>query len=245
MHHEDLSNARMDRAGKLLKTWIASDIVEIDPDDEILRQAFWDMFAWRDGFRYPLSKVVSGLRSFVRSESPGLRATGARLPVGQRLKREPQILRKLARYPGMKLSRMQDVGGCRAIMPGGAPEVAGVLSRITSRWEVLGKVQDYVTDPQPTGYRAIHVTVMRDNHRIEIQLRTPRQHEWASVVERTGLRLRMPLKEGGGDPDLLRYFALAATGLALEESGRDADTGFLAEFAESRERVRHFFRRPT
>jgi hypothetical protein len=55
----------------------------------------------------------------------------------------------------------------------------------------------------------------------------------------------MPLKEGRGDPDLLRYFALAADGMALEESGHTPDERFMAEFAEVREHVRHFFRKPT
>lgn len=239
---DQLSKTRIDKAGRLIRDWLAKPNASTSDEEA---QALWDMFGWRDGFRYPLSKVVNGLRSFVKSESSELRVPGAKLPVGQRLKREPQIAAKLQRYPAMKLSRMQDIGGCRAIMPGGAPEVAGVLARIQDRWDVVGKVQDYVQNPQSTGYRAIHVNVMRDGRRIEIQLRTPRQHEWATAVERTGLRLRMPLKEGGGDPNLLRYFELAAYGLALEESDQKADDEFLAEVAEARELVRHYFRRPT
>jgi hypothetical protein len=210
--------------------------------DEALRQAALDLFAWRDTFQYPLGKVVMGLRSFVKTVRPELQADGAKLPVGQRLKREPQIIRKLVRIPKMRMSRMGDIGGCRAVMPGGAPEVARVLDRITDQWEVSGKIQDYVTCPQSTGYRAIHVIVKRDDRRIEVQLRTPRQQEWAETVERTGLRLRQDLKGGRGDPALLRYFELAAFGLALEESGEQTDEAFVTEFAEVRERVRHFFR---
>jgi putative GTP pyrophosphokinase len=166
-----LSNTRVDRLGGRVRTWYERDRPELVETDEELRQALWDFFAWRDTFRYPLTKVVMGLRSFVKSERPELRAPGTRLPVGQRLKREPQIIRKLSRYPKMKLSRMQDIGGCRAIMPGGAREVAGVLARIQERWEVLD-LQNYVERPQDTGYRAIHVVVRRDQRRIEIQLRT-------------------------------------------------------------------------
>ncbi|MDA0184112.1 RelA/SpoT domain-containing protein [Solirubrobacter phytolaccae] len=230
----------MDRAGKAMRQWLADGSGPIE--DEVLIQGLWDLFGWREGFQRPLSKVANGLRSFVKSEC-GLVA-GERPPVGQRLKRVPQIITKLGRYPGMKLSRMQDIGGCRAILSNSA-EVAGVRARIEHRWQVLGEVHDYTVNPQPSGYRAVHINVMRDNHRIEIQLRTPRQHEWATVVERTGLRLRMPLKEGGGDANLLRYFELAARGLALEESGQQPDKGFLDDFAEARERVRHFFRYPT
>jgi ppGpp synthetase/RelA/SpoT-type nucleotidyltranferase len=212
--------------------------------DDALTQAAWDLFSWRDTFRVPLTKTVMGLRSFVKTEVPELRASGAQIPVGQRLKREPQIISKLERYRKMKMSRMQDVGGCRAIMPGGAEQVAGVRARIEKRWDVVD-LQDYVRAPQSTGYRAIHIVVLRDSRRIEVQLRTPRQHEWASVVERAGLRLRMPLKEGRGDPDLLRYFSLAAEALALEEADLPADEELEADLAELRVVVRHFFRIPS
>lgn len=191
--------------------------------------------------RVPLAKTVMGLRSFVKSEVPELQTPGAKLPVGQRLKREPQIISKLERYRKMNMSRMQDIGGCRAILPGGAIRLQGVLARIENRWDVID-VHDYAAKPQPTGYRAIHVVVMRDDRRIEVQLRTPRQHEWSSVVERTGLRLRMPLKEGRGDSELLRYFELAANALALEEAGLPADDALEAELAELRLIVKHFFR---
>lgn len=36
--------------------------------------------------------------------------------VAQRIKRLPSIPHKLERIPGMQLSRMQDVGGCRAVV---------------------------------------------------------------------------------------------------------------------------------
>jgi hypothetical protein len=96
---------------------------------------------------------------------------------------------------------------------------SGVLARIRERWDVIG-FKDYAKTPGPTCYRAIHVIAMRDRRRIEIQLRTPRQHEWAEAIERTDLRLRTHLKAGLGDPNLLRYFELAAHGLALEEAAK-------------------------
>lgn len=240
-----LSNTHMDKAGARIRAWLI-DPAQTPQDvvtDPALRQAWLDVFTWRDTFRAPLSKVVMGLRSFVKSERPELRATGAKLPVGQRLKRRPQIVTKLWRYPTMKLSRMQDVGDCRAILPGGAPEVQRILARIHERWDVVD-LHDYTERPGPTGYRAVHAIVKRDDRRIEIQLRTPRQHEWAEVIERTDLRLRTHLKAGLGEPDLLRYFELASRGLALEEAGEATDVGFEEELAELRERVRHHFREP-
>ena len=61
-------------------------------------------------------------------------------------------------------------------------------------------------------------------------------------LRRRRLRLRMPLKEGRGDSELLRYFELAANALALEEAGLPRDDALKAELADLRLIVKHFFR---
>lgn len=227
-----LSKGAINRAGARLRAWWEADGVPKIRDDNELVEAVAILFAFRSTFQAPLNKVTMGLRWFVQKEMQVLPADG-KLPVGQRLKREPQIIRKLARHPQMNLSRMQDIGGCRAIPTGGAVEVQAILRRIQSNWEIKGS-KDYVVDPAPSGYRAIHVVVLRDDHLVEIQLRTPRQHEWAEAVERTGLRTRFSLKDGEGPPDLLRYFALAAHGIALEETGQEVDEDFAQKFRKAR-----------
>ena len=52
------------------------------------------------------------LRGFADRES-------SEVIVSSRLKRLPTILDKLARHPNMKITRMQDIGGARVILPGG------------------------------------------------------------------------------------------------------------------------------
>lgn len=225
-----LSRSRIDRAGERLLEWWQG-------DDDLGAELLEDVdivVAFRASFGYPLTKVSVGLRQFVERESSDV-------IVSQRLKRMPTILGKLARLPSMKLSRMEDIGGCRAVLTGGAPEVAGVLHRIQRRWTVK-RLRDYVTDPKATGYRAVHVVVERDERLIEIQLRTPRQHEWAVAVDRAVSRLGMPeLKDGNGPQDLTRYFERAAYAIALEESGALVDDQFQREFAALREQVRPYF----
>jgi putative GTP pyrophosphokinase len=230
-----LSKRRVDRAGIRFREWLTSEeppYAEFSDDVRVL-------LVFRAGFQGPLNKVTMGLRSFVEREMKTIPPDG-KLPVGQRLKREPQVILKLHRHPKMALSRMQDIGGCRAIPTGGAPEVAGILRRIRKNWVIKG-FKDYVADPAPSGYRAIHVIVLRDAHLVEIQLRTPRQHEWAEAVERTGLRTRHALKDGSGPEDLLRYFRLAADGIAAAESGDPVDQEFIDEFTTAREAVAHYF----
>jgi putative GTP pyrophosphokinase len=234
------SKGEINRAGdRLRQLWLDPPPLEEAVHDDELFDAFDVLVEYRRGFQDPLKKVTMGLRSFVQREMTALPPDG-KLPVGQRLKRERQIIRKLARHPRMALARMQDIGGCRAIPTGGQAEVEAVLRRIRKNWEIKG-FKDYVAEPAPSGYRAIHVVVLRDGHLIEIQLRTPLQHAWAEAVERTGFRLREDLKEGEGPPDLLRYFHMAAEGLALEEAGQEADEGFMREFDTLRKQVLPYF----
>jgi hypothetical protein len=83
--------------------------------------------------------------------SPTLRRRQVKLPVGQRLKRELQIIDKLARHPGMKLARMQDIGGCRAVLSGGTSDVYGVVERMhQARWDIRGEIDDYIASPPLT-----------------------------------------------------------------------------------------------
>jgi ppGpp synthetase/RelA/SpoT-type nucleotidyltranferase len=71
----------------------------------------------------------------------------------------------------MKLSRMQDIGGCRAIVPARA-QVEGIVDRIEQQqWPVL-RADEYTVTPNETGYRAVHVVVSRWGRSIEVQLRT-------------------------------------------------------------------------
>jgi hypothetical protein len=200
------------------------------------------MITFREVFQRPLDKTVMGLRSMVCSESPELSRSGDRIPVAQRLKREEQIMRKLARFPDTRLSNMGDIGGCRAVLADRS-RVDGVLKRIKKNWEVHGRIRDTRDEPAESGYRAVHVIVIRDRRRIEVQLRTPLEHEWALAVERTGIRLGIGLKEGEGPDDLKEYFRLAGQGLYLESLGIEPDKDFQREFEALQDQVQHYFQR--
>lgn len=130
---------------------------------------------FRKGFGYPLTKVSSGLRGLVQQVAP-------EVLVAQRLKRMTQIIHKLERFPGTNLARMEDIGGCRAVVES-SKEIELLLERIERNWEIVRK-RNYVEKPKESGYRAIHLVTERDGHRIEVQLRTKGQQAWANVVEK-------------------------------------------------------------
>ncbi len=232
-----VSKGGIDRAGERLRAWFADAATdEHDSPVEVPMDDLDILLAFREQFPNPMKKVTVGVRQFVARESE----EGAQITVGQRLKRGPQIVMKLARHPAMKLSRMQDIGGCRAILSDN-DEVERVARRIERNWVVKHQKLYTLEAPAPSGYRARHLVVERDNRLIEIQLRTVRQHEWAEAIERTDKRLGLDMKSGSGPPDLLEYFRVAADGLAIEDAGLLADPAFMRHFQQARNGAQKYF----
>ncbi|HET8885386.1 MAG TPA: hypothetical protein VFM70_03440 [Salinimicrobium sp.] len=119
-----------------------------------------------------------------------------------RLKRIGTIINKIERQPKMALSRMGDIAGIRCIFYN-ENEVYKALEFIKAKYEISGKIRDYVEEPKELGYRGIHVYVIdpKSGKRIEIQIRTIAHHNWATLVEITDLLYDLRLKELGSDSD--------------------------------------------
>lgn len=196
---------------------------------EVLR----DISRYRYMHAYPLKKVTIGVRAMIATEL----GEGASRPA-QRFKRLDRILDKLRRYPHMRLSQMEDIGGCRAVFDSLA-QVERVGARVQRRWP-HARVDDYIAAPKPDGYRSLHIIERRDGRLIEVQLRTTMQHMWAEAIEAFSGR-GFNLKDGKGPDDLRRYFAMAADRLERMDLGRPLDPDLEEEFATLRERVLHYF----
>ena len=142
--------------------------------------------------------------------------------VGQRLKRQPQIIAKLKR-DRTRLAQMQDIAGCRAVLETPA-EVVLAANRIQLRsaryYEVRGD-SDYRKQGRPdTGYRAWHLVVVREGRQVEIQLRTIRQQAWAEAVERAANRSGFDLKAGSGPEEIIDFFRLTSDSFYAMDNGR-------------------------
>lgn len=224
------SKTKVNRCGEYLRAVVYEGGLSESPlFEDRVDEAVQVVSAFRAAHAYPLAKVTVGVRQFVQTE-------GAVVLVAQRLKRLPQIVHKLHRMPKTELARMEDIGGCRAVLAD-LDEVARVRRRIKkNRWDIK-RERDYVIEPKETGYRGVHLVVERDGRRIEVQLRTTGQQQWAEAVERTASRLDMPLKDGEGDERVLRYFQVAGEGICRTEAGLEQDEEFLEQFHTARAAV--------
>lgn len=147
--------------------------------------------------------------------------------VSQRIKRLPSITQKIERYPGMRFSRMQDIGGCRAVLTDAdAVRKAFDIYREGNGKHELSRVDDYMDDkPKESGYRGVHLVYKYRSDRkttynglsVEVQLRTRLQHAWATAVETVGFFTSQALKSSAGSEDWLRFFALMSCEIASRE----------------------------
>jgi hypothetical protein len=234
-----VSNTQADRAGDTYRELMALDRGMTRNEARALSGAVTRIWQYRAMHAYPLRKVTVGVRQMIETELFGHMPPGRTPRPGQRFKRLDRILMKLDRFPHMRLSQMEDIGGCRAVFDE-QDDLYWVSTRIRRRWP-HARLIDYIGDPKDDGYRAVHIIERRDGRQIEVQLRTARQHQWAEALETSGPLVGFNLKDGGGPDDLRRYFTMAAERLAREDRREPPDEGIERDFATLREQVRHYF----
>lgn len=210
-HPDGLSKGQINRAGELLRAWRVGecmfDEAEVGAALDVL-----EAFRRRFSTTQVLARVRIGAETMARRRVPAVE-------VVQRTKRAERIIGKLAREPSMQLSRMEDVVGCRLVVPT-LGDLREVVARLEDRWaDDIVRVRDYVVEPKATGYRGYHLVVRRDDLPVEVQVRTRNQHYWAVSVEGEEVRTGAPLKDGRGPEGVLRSFRAAAAALAEVDAG--------------------------
>ena len=177
---------------------------------------------WRACHGYPLNTFQINLRRAARrfDEAP---------LIAQRTKRLASIALKLDREPKMKLTQMQDIGGCRAVVRSvvAVRKLHEFYRNESEMKHKLAKCDDYIKSPRRTGYRSIHLVYRYfsdkkgseqwNDLKIEMQLRSQYQHAWATAVETVGTFLGEALKSASGPDEWLRFFALMGSVIALRE----------------------------
>lgn len=148
-----------------------------------------------------------------------------------RLKHMPSIRRKL-RDQTWKLNQIQDLAGCRVILPDIQAVQTIVDDLHRNQGHAIYKEYPYISKPKPDGYRCHHLVfkfqgegdeAVFNGRRIEIQARTRLQHSWATAVETVGLFRKENMKAGLGSPEWLRLFKLMSAEFAAEEGCPEPD----------------------
>ena len=115
-------------------------------------------------------------------------------PSGRPAKSTTAIIDKLRRE-SIRLSQIQDIAGCRLIVPN-TREQDALVEKLRAAFERVAVV-DRRAKPSH-GYRAVHVIVEDAERPVEIQIRTSLQHLWAEFSEKLSDMLDPSIKYGGG-----------------------------------------------
>jgi len=207
----EYKRSQVDAAGSVL--------VAPDPDWYRLGEALEIINNWRSSHSFPLNTFQVGLRRMARHADP-------ECLVAQRIKRLSSIEDKLRRFHTMKLSQMQDIGGCRAVVKNvrAVKHVADLYLQSDLKHR-LDHIDNYIEKPKRSGYRGIHLiyryfsdkNTTYNGLKIEVQIRSPLQHAWATAVETVGTFIRQALKSSRGEEEWLHFFKLMGTAIALRE----------------------------
>ena len=206
-----VSKSKVDRAGLAL----AKNRYRSDDEYFELEKVFDE---YRKSHLQPLTETTLTLQSWLSGYPNSYY-------IAQRLKRKPQIIRKLLRF-NTRLTQLQDIGGARIIVETNseADRLYGfLLEQIRSNSQInLIKETDYREKGRDdSGYRALHLILDVGGRKIELQIRSRVQHYWAESIERTSVIYGYHLKEGEGDPAVIQYFKQLSDIFYEIEAGRE------------------------
>ena len=203
------SKSRIDKSGRALTN------SDFDLTEEYLElDEIFDQF--RESHLAPLTSLTASIQNVLSD-------LGESYYIAQRLKRKPQIVRKLKRL-SVRLTQLQDIGGLRIIVNDNS-----VIQRLEATIEnsiaknpnyTLARNADYRPEGRDdSGYRALHKIVKFQDIFLEVQIRSRAQHYWAESVERTSVFYGKRLKEGEGSSEVLLYFKNLSNVFASIERG--------------------------
>jgi len=199
-----VTRSQVRRAGERLRKHKTASVAD--------RQIYSD---YRDTFADPLREVAEKIGSFAEDA-----------PVQSRLKRFETVVEKLRRSTS-DLSRLEDIAGCRVVLPT-ITEQQRVLDSIRRAWELV-RERDYQTSPRD-GYRARHIVVRAQGRPVEVQVRTLWEDMWANASEALANSIDPEIKYGGGPPGARRVLddasvlcaGLDAAAVSRHTGGRDS-----------------------
>jgi ppGpp synthetase/RelA/SpoT-type nucleotidyltranferase len=216
---KEFSKSKTDLAGVTLCNQLSS--------NEEKNYALEVLSNWRASHSYPMHIFKKRLKNISEKIDPWALSA-------QRLKRVPSIIRKLERRYGernatMKLTQMQDIAGCRAVMSN-----VSLARKLYNEYYLKGDLKhkkvnekDYITYPKRDGYRSLHLVYRFYSDKgkkdyngllVEVQIRSKLQHLWATAVETVDFFTRQAIKSHQGQEEWMSFFKLVSSAFALFEN---------------------------
>lgn len=228
-----LTKSKIDRAGIALAKDSFRNVEEMVEFEDVFDE-------YRKSHLEPLSETTLELQRW-------LNEYGHDYYIAQRLKRKPQIIRKLNRL-SVRLTQLQDIGGCRIIVEKNelVDQIISFLkAKIESTEELkLVRITDYREKGRDiTGYRSVHLLLERSGKKLELQLRSRIQHYWAESIERTSVIYGRHLKESEGDERVISYFQKLSDAFFEIESGRTPSVRFRLEIDVAKKEAEEIIRK--
>src|SRR6266487_3409209 len=166
--------------------------VESELEDLVFQIIEPDKYTW---VRTIVELESKQWRSYVERVCGILRAEmdsiGVKAEVSGRVKHLYSFYKKIQRNAGdveeleelkaaIDISQIHDLIALR-ILVDSTPDCYVVLGHVHSLWKPKeGRIKDFIANPKPNGYRALHTTVFcMDDQLVEIQIRTFQMHEMA------------------------------------------------------------------
>lgn len=204
------SRNQLNKAGNILIT--SKSEIEVENALDIINN-------WRANHLHPLR--------ILRNKALQLLELNSITPilVSQRLKRLQSIIYKLDLNENMGLGGMQDIGGYRIVVKDvkDLKKLKELLEHNLSRHR-LERVVNYIITPKESGYRSIHFVFKYYSKsekysglKLELQIRTKLQHNWATAVETAGLLTNTSLKSSQGSDEWLQFFKIVSSLFAVKE----------------------------
>ena len=165
----------------------AGDTILTSKDPVIVTTAIEMVNDWRTNHLVPLNTLGNKVVEVLNENKIKPMFTS------QRLKRLTSIQYKLDLNPSMKLGGMQDIGGFRIVLK----DVPALSIHFVYKYHSTDETYDGL--------------------RVELQIRTKLQHNWATAVETAGLYTQTSLKSNQGDNKWLSFFKIVSSLFAIKE----------------------------
>ena len=147
-----------------------------------------------------------------------LEQIGIECSVTGRLKSPYSIWRKM-QTKAVTMDQLADIVAFRVLVPTVEECYRGLGQLHQNYPTVMGRFKDYISTPKRNGYRSLHTGLLGpQNHRIEVQIRTPEMHR----VAEHGVAAHWHYKDGKQDTSPRKYkWVQELVGLLDEDAGAD------------------------